>query len=191
MYNPNLSAAELGEINNRVYELRHQNKLQLASLFIAYAHADVKFVEQMEKRLENSGIRFWRDIHHSIAGPMDKVIKKGIHDMGTVLLILSRNSVNSEWVKYEVSAARDKQKDSPIPTLCPIALDDSWKECRWPDDLLRVVKSYNILDFSQWKQSEDSRSRLYERLLKGLHIFYSEPKKSDDESDSHWKPMGA
>ncbi len=176
LYNPELAADEIAEINNKVFQLRHKTKLQIASLFLSYSRDDGEFVDGLEVYLNASGIRYWRDIHDATAGPLDKVIARGIDVSGTVLLVLSKQSVKSDWVKYEVKKAIDRQHKSVVPVLCPVALDDSWKNCRWPENVRRSVEEFNILDFSQWNESEETRAKLYKKLIDGLHIFYSEPK---------------
>jgi len=56
--------------------------------------------------------------------------------------------------------------------LCPVALDDSWKTCRWPVRLREQIMEYNnILDFSAWKDKAFFR-RTVAKLIDGLDLFY-------------------
>ena len=89
----------------------------------------------------------------------------------TVLLILSENSINSDWVEHEAESARELEKELGRDVLCPVALDDSWKDCKWDKRLRRQIEKYNILDFSQWKD-EEVFSRQFSRLVDGLDIYY-------------------
>ena len=57
--------------------------------------------------------------------------------------------------------------------LCPVSLDDSWKTCRWPARLREQIEEYMILDFSKW-QDRSTFEQQFDRLLRGLRIFYEE-----------------
>ncbi len=150
--------------------------MEFPKLFISYSHADREFVEQLEKRLEAARIRYWRDKHDATAGPLDKIISHAIDSSGTVLLILSDKSINSTWVKFEIDKANSRYFKSDIPVLCPIALDHSWKEGRWPENLMRTLIEFNILDFSSWSKGEAHRDKLFKKLIDGLKLFYSQSK---------------
>ena len=57
--------------------------------------------------------------------------------------------------------------------LCPVSLDDDWKTASWSAVLMNQIKKYNILDFSAW-QDEEIFEAQFERLIRGLRIFYEE-----------------
>jgi hypothetical protein len=89
----------------------------------------------------------------------------------TVLLILSSHSVESDWVQHEARLARKLELEIKRDVLCPLAIDDSWKDCHWPERLREQIMEYNILDFSDWKDKETFR-RMFSRLINGLNLFY-------------------
>ena len=61
------------------------------------------------------------------AGRIETQIDRAIRQNPTVLLVLSENSLNSDWVEHEVRTARGLEKEIGRDVLCPVALDDSWK----------------------------------------------------------------
>ena len=75
-------------------------------------------------------------------------------------------------MEYEVEKARELEKELKRDILCPIALDDSWKNCDWPERLINQVLKYNIIDFSNWR-NENSFRKEYKKLLDGLDLFYN------------------
>ena len=168
---PNLSNAEINDIIYRIYDLRAHQAVQVSPLFISYSHADSAFVDALEPHFIEKGIRFWRDIKHSTAGRLERQVDRAMRLNPTVLLILSENSVESDWVRHEAESARELEKELKRDVLCPIALDNSWKDCDWPMRLRRQIKDYNILDFSQW-QDEELFSRQFSRLVNGLDIYF-------------------
>ena len=88
-----------------------------------------------------------------------------------MLLVLSEHSVESNWVEWEVSQARKLEKELRRDVLCPVAVDEAWKSCRWPGPLRRQVEKYFILDFSAWEEPETFQGQ-FGRLVEGLGIFY-------------------
>ncbi|KAF0108786.1 MAG: pentapeptide repeat-containing protein [Anaerolineaceae bacterium] len=127
----------------------------------------------MEKHLDKKGIRFWRDIHDATAGRLEKVIDTAIRQNPTVLLVLSKDSVQSDWVEHEARSARELEKELKRDMLCPVALDGAWKDCDWEARLREQIMKYNILDFSNWKD-EAEFTRKFAKLVEGLDLFYKE-----------------
>ena len=171
LYDPNISNEEVTDIQYKVHHLRAQQLIQIKPLFISYSHNDSTFIDTFEKQLNQQGIRFWRDTHHATSGRLEKQINRAIILNDIMLLVLSEHSTNSDWVEHEARKAREKEKKTGKDALCPIALDDSWKTCRWPERLREQIMEYNILDFSMW-QDQHQFERMFARLIDGLAIFY-------------------
>jgi uncharacterized protein YjbI with pentapeptide repeats len=171
LYNPDLSNEEINNIHYRIHDLRVSRAFQINSLFISYSHSDTDFVDVLDKRLTGAGVRFWRYSDHAKAGRIEKQIDQAIHLNDVVLLVLSKHSTNSDWVEHEVRKARKKEQEAGKDALCPVALDDSWKSCRWPERLREQIMEYNILDFSNWTD-DDYLQKMFGKLLEGLDVFY-------------------
>jgi uncharacterized protein YjbI with pentapeptide repeats len=177
LYKLGLSNQEITDINYKIFDLRANQAIQVSPLFISYSHADNKFVEKLEPRLTKKGIRFWRDVHDMTVGRMEKQVDRAMRQNPTVLLILSENSIRSDWVEHEARLARELEKEIGRDMLCPIALDDSWKSAKWPARLMDQIKEYNILDYSNWNDNE-AFGQAFNKMLSGLDMFY----KPDAES---------
>jgi uncharacterized protein YjbI with pentapeptide repeats len=171
LYNPALMNDEIAKIQYRVFELRATQALQISPLFISYSHADSQFVDKLGGCLDEKGIRYWRDIHDMKAGRIEKQIDRAIRQNPTVLLILSKNSLSSDWVEHEARSARALEKDLGRDVLCPVALDDSWKDSHWPERIMEQIMEYNILDFSAWQDSNQFDKKFH-KLIDGLELFY-------------------
>ena len=85
----------------------------MAGVFLSYSHKDRGFVEQLARDLRANGVTPWYDRWEMLPG--DSLVAK----IGTALLkndyfviILSPNSVSSQWVQRELAAAlhRELQK---------------------------------------------------------------------------------
>jgi len=173
LYQPGLSAKDVSDIVYRIYDLRANQAIQINPLFISYSHSDSEFVDAMEERLNEKGIRFWRDIHDATAGRLEKVIDRAIRQNPIELLVLSENSIKSDWVEHEARKARDLEKELDRDILCPIALDDSWRHNKWPEHLREQIMEYNVLDFSKWKDEQEF-GKMFRKLIDGLDLFYKE-----------------
>ncbi len=171
LYDPKLSSNQIVDIQQRVFDLRAGYPIQIGSLFISYTHADSAFVDALEKKLNEKGIRFWRDVHQATAGRLDKVIDRAIRLNPTVLLVLSEHSLKSDWVEDEANRARELEKTLARDVLCPIALDDSWRDCGWSRPLRTQISKYTVLPFHDWKDPA-ALDGMFRRLVEGLSIFY-------------------
>jgi hypothetical protein len=171
LYDPGLNNDERSKILYKIYDLQASQAIQISPLFVSYSHVDSEFVNKIGNYLTKKGIRYWRDIHDMISGRVEKQIDRAIRQNPTVLLILSEHSIKSDWVEHEVRTARELEKEMGRDVLCPVSLDDSWKESRWPKRVMEQVMEYNILDFSAWE--DDSKfGKSFNKLIDGLELFY-------------------
>jgi hypothetical protein len=171
LYNPDLANEERNKILYKVYDLQASQAVQISPLFISYSQRDSIYVDKIENYLNKKGIRFWRDIHDMKSGRTEKQIDRAIRQNPTVLLVLSEQSLNSDWVEHEVRMARELEKEMGHDVLCPVALDDSWKSSRWPKRVMEQIVEYNILDFSAWEDDVKFED-MFRKLIDGLELFY-------------------
>ena len=141
--------------------------IQFYSSFISYSTKDDEFAHRLYADLQGKGIRCWfapedMKIGDKIRPRIDEVIR--VHDK--LLLVLSENSVNSEWVEKEVETAFGNERERKETVLFPIRLDDSVMEIKngWPADIRRTR---HIGDFTNWKD-RDSYQAAIKRLLRDL-----------------------
>ena len=73
------------------------------SCFISYSSKDQAFTEHLHARLRENGVQCWyapKDL--KIGDPFRQKIDDAIHDHDRLLLVLSEESVKSDWVREEV-----------------------------------------------------------------------------------------
>lgn len=107
-----------------------------------------------------------------IGDPIRPTIDRQIQLRDKLLVILSENSVQSEWVGDEVEAAIEEEKESDRLVLFPIRLDDSVLNTR-EDWAAKIKRRRHIGDFSNWKD-ESAYRKAFERLLRDLKATGSE-----------------
>lgn len=149
--------------------------IQFYSLFISYSHKDEEFAQRLHADLQAKGVRCWFARHEIKAGrKIHEQIDEAIRIYDRLLLILSPDSMNSEWVKTEIAHARQKEKISGRQVLFPISLIQfdqlrQWK-CFDADigkDSAREIREYLIPDFSRWKE-HDNYAETLDRLIRDL-----------------------
>jgi len=94
-------------------------------IFISYNHADKVFAENLATNLVRENLNVWIDRWELLAG--DSLISKIQAALGgadAILVLLSKNSVKSEWCKKELNTGLIRELDEKSVLLIPIVLDD-------------------------------------------------------------------
>lgn len=145
------------------------------SCFISYNKQDKDFAQRLYSRLRDAGLRVWfapEDIKggRKLLPQVNLAIE--MHDR--LLLVLSDNSLRSNWVRLELRKAIEFERKTGRRKLFPIRLMDyetllewSYVEPQTADDLADEVRSYFIPDFSNWKNYDDFE-QAFARLLNDL-----------------------
>jgi len=80
------------------------------SCFISYSTKDQEFATRLHADLQQNGVRCWFAPHDVQGGKkLHKQIDDAIRLYDKLLLILSHDSMNSEWVNTEISKARKRE----------------------------------------------------------------------------------
>ena len=167
---PDLGMGEIDRILHRIHDLRAAQAMQISPLFICYSHANSQFVDKIGNRLAEKGIRYWRDIHDTKAGKVEKQADRAIRQNLKVLVILSEQSIQSDWVEHEIAEIKKLEKELGHVVLCAVALDDGWKSGRWPKRVMEQIMGYNVLDFSAWRDGS-TFADTFQSLIDGLELF--------------------
>jgi hypothetical protein len=149
--------------------------VQFHSCFISYSTKDQEFADRLHADLQNAGVRCWFAAHDIKGGEkIHEQIDEAIHVYDRLLLILSDNSMSSEWVKTEIAKSRKREIREKRRMLFPVRLVEfqalkGW-ECFDADtgkDSAREIREYFIPDFSNWK-NHDSYKTAFDRLIRDL-----------------------
>jgi hypothetical protein len=149
--------------------------IQFYSCFISYSTKDREFVDRLYADLQNKGVRCWFAPHDMRAGQkIHEQIDRAIQVHDRLLLVLSENSLGSEWVNTEIAKARKREVREKRRMLFPVRLVDfkvlkEW-ECFDADtgkDSAREIREYYVPDFSMWKD-HNLYQKEFERLLRDL-----------------------
>jgi hypothetical protein len=78
----------------------------MADIFVSYAAEDRDRARDLAHALENRGWTVWWDREIPLGRPFDEVIEQALARARCVIVLWSRASVGSEWVRSEASEAR-------------------------------------------------------------------------------------
>ena len=144
-----------------------EDSIKFYSCFISYSSKDQLFAERLYADLQNKGVRCWfapedLKIGEKIRTGIDESIRR--HDK--LLLVLSRASLESDWVEKEVETAMEREREQKRTVLFPVRLDDKIMKIQngWAADIRRTR---NIGDFKKWKD-RDAYYQSFDRLLRDL-----------------------
>jgi uncharacterized protein YjbI with pentapeptide repeats len=141
--------------------------IEYYSCFISYSSLDKDFADRLFTDLQNKGVRCW--FAHEDMKIGDKIrprIDESIRMYDKLLIILSEQSVTSDWVEKEVETAMEKERKEKRTALFPIRLDDAVMETdvAWAADIRRTR---HIGDFRKWKD-HDAYQKAFDRLMRDL-----------------------
>ncbi len=88
-------------------------------IFISYANADRAVAQSLADALDALGWSVWWDREIPFGKPFDQVIEEELNAARCVVVLWSKDSVRSRWVKAEAAAAADRDR------LIPMVIDDS------------------------------------------------------------------
>ncbi len=108
----------------------------MADIFISYSSEDRERVRPLAEALEKRGLTVWWDRALAAGDDYATVIQRALDEARAVIVVWSRNSVDSPWVRDEAARARDAKR------LVPIMLDQA--------PIPMGFGSINAEDFSAW-----------------------------------------
>ncbi len=131
--------------------------------FISYTSHDKHFVEILYRDLRKAGVLCWFAPESLNAGEkFPAEITEAVQSREKLIVVLSKYSLNSDWVRKEVMLARQREGKGKREVLLPIHLDSAYLNSKI-DWAATIGKQLNIRSFENWQQP----SR-YQKMLDGL-----------------------
>jgi uncharacterized protein YjbI with pentapeptide repeats len=105
---------------------------QYHSCFISYSTKDEEFARRLHSRLRDANVRVWFAPENIKGGvKLYDQIERAIQLHDRLLIVLSENSLQSEWVMTEIRKAREVEKKESRRKLFPIRLADFEQIRKW------------------------------------------------------------
>jgi hypothetical protein len=141
--------------------------IQFYSCFISYSSQNRQFAERLHADLQARGVRCWFDEKDLKTG--DKIrdrITDAIRVHDKLMLVLTHQSIASDWVEGEVEAALERERTEKKTVLFPIRLDEAIMESPkgWA---AHIRQTRRIGDFRGW-ENHGQYQAAFGRLLEDL-----------------------
>jgi hypothetical protein len=105
-------------------------------VFLSYATGDRAVAEKIATALTRAGLRVWFDTWELASGDsIAERIEQAVSSSDLLLVLLSRRSVESQWVQKELGAALERELKDRAITVIPALIED----CEVPAALARRV----------------------------------------------------
>jgi len=150
-----------------LFRSRVGHPIQYYSVFISYSTKDQALAERLYADLRQKGIRCWfasEDL--KIGDRFRERIDEAIRRHERLLVILSEQSVKSDWVREEVESAVEREHREKRQIVFPIRVDDAVMAAStaWAASIRR---QRHIGDFRRWRDHDQYQKSL-ERLMRDL-----------------------
>jgi len=133
---------------------------KMSSIFLSHNHKDKPFARRLSERLKFHGISTWIDeAEIQVGDSLISKIESAIREFTYLGVILSPNSISSEWVSREVKMALTEEIQGRRVKVLPLL----YKGCEVPGFLVDKVYA----DFT--KDFEEGFEKLLARLNSDLH----------------------
>lgn len=145
------------------------------SCFVSHSSKDRSFVDQLVTALRQANVRVWYAPDELKPGrKIQEDIAEAIESFDRLIVVLSKESLESPWVQSEIRRARRREIAEDTRVLFPISLmpfDElrSWElfDVDLGHDLAIEIREYFISDFSNWRDPA-SFDKAVSMLLDGL-----------------------
>lgn len=118
----------------------------MADIFVSYASEDLGRVVPLVEALETEGFSVWWDRRIGMGSSFDREIERELTAASCILVLWSRASIDSDWVREEASEGLERE------ILVPARLED----CRLPLGFRRAQTA----DLSRWPNDPSAMNQL-------------------------------
>jgi TolB-like protein len=127
----------------------------LPDIFLSYSRDDPAIARRFAEGLEREGFSVWWDATLIPGEAFDQVIEKALSEAKAVVVLWSRNSVASRWVRAEATQANDNK------TLVPVIVEP----CKRPI----MFELTHTADLSHWKG--DFQDPVWQAFVTNVHKY--------------------
>ena len=152
-----------------IYDVSMERKKIMTSVFLSHSSIDKPFTRRLAADLTKKGIAVWFDEAELLVGDsLVEQINNGIESTEYLVVVLSKNSIKSQWTKKEVEIAFVREIASNRKVVLPVLIDD----CEVPGYLRTKVYA----DFREPSAYEKTLRKLLKSIggsRKSLLPFFS------------------
>jgi hypothetical protein len=145
------------------------------TVFISHSHKDHEFVARLNAALRERGIRTWFSHEEILPGSkLSESIFSAIDSFDRLIVVLSKNSMSSQWVNSELHRAYHRQRKEGHNILFPISIVPHEQIMKWSSfdadsgkDLAVELREFLIPCIEDWT-NESKFNQFLDSIAKGL-----------------------
>lgn len=138
----------------------------MPSVFLCHSSQDKFFVRNLALGLAVHGVKVWLDeAEIQVGESLTDKIGKAIGEVDYVAVVLSHNSVNSEWVQKELQIALQRELTERQVVVLPLLLE--------PVDIPPFLKDKLYADFSDQERYSEAMKKLLKAI--GVNVQWPQP----------------
>jgi TolB-like protein/Tfp pilus assembly protein PilF len=112
------------------------------TIFLSYAHEDQGQAQRLAAVLQRAGYTVWWDALIEGGSRFAKTIDEALQAADAVLVLWSKTSIDSDWVRDEAAQGRERHR------LVPLSFDGTKPPLGF--------RQYQVIDLSQWRGRADA-----------------------------------
>lgn len=152
-----------------------QTGIEYHSVFLCYSIEDHAFAERLSTDLDANGFRCWFNPHNTENGDSTKNrMDCSIQMLDKQLLILSRASIYSPWIRSEIERAQLRGLKENRRIIYPVSICSVEELEKWQEtdpitgrDYAREIRECFVPNFSNWQDSYSYR-QVFDAMLREL-----------------------
>jgi hypothetical protein len=153
----------------------------MADIFISYSSKDRSAIKRISEFFESQGWTTWWDRQIPVAESFESVLMSELEKSKCVVVVWSKNSVTSPWVKREAELALNAHKMVPVvlsPVKIPAAFShieaafpDSWINAAGNDEIQNLLHSVTKLVAPDKQQLKEPASAWRSWSIRRIYFF--------------------
>lgn len=145
-------------------------------IFLSHNSKDKSFVRKLAQDLDTQGINYWLDeAELSVGDSLIERIQDGIDKVNYIAIVLSQNSIQSQWVQKEMSVALALEISGKPVRVLPLILEKV--------DIPTFLIDKLYLDFTEDGKYQNSLAE----LVRGVGLVFNERAHlGKDDATSMW-----
>jgi len=142
--------------------------VQFDSCIVSYSQKDEEFAQRVHARLRDAHVPVWLSPEELKARWKNHERRTELRYIDKLLVVLSKQSMASEWVESEIAEAYNRTGLLAIRLVSPGKIE-RWRAVNTISgrDVAEVIRKREVLDFSNWKD-HDSFETEFKKLLDAL-----------------------
>ena len=111
--------------------LCNTERISMAKIYLSYSHKDSDFAQPLAAQLKQSGHEITVDVETLSPGQdWRRALSEGLKNSDVFIVLLSKNSLSSQYTLHEIGAARAYSAESERMLIIPIAIDEMYPSGR-------------------------------------------------------------